>query len=473
MNLFKQSILLLAGVLLMAGCQREENTPIQPKMVEIIVNTEMDDTRTYINEAAQRVEWNNNDKIVVFENNKAETSFFTTITGGRASFIVAFSIDNLTNSFTYNAVYPSSCFTSGNNVNVNSVELTLPTTQNATATSFDPAADMLIAKPQVSSSQANNLSMQFKRIVAMAKLSIKGLPADTYINEVSFTADGKPLAGTSRANLNKGEIIALSGAEDSITIAYSDGITVTSPIYFNCYPTTLSAGDNFSITVTTANGDRYTKSVTLPAGRTLSFEEGDLGTFSVDFSGIAPEREYKVGDVITINGSKGMVYAITTDRQNITWVYLFSMDEAYLQWSTENVWCNCGSDKGAWNTYDPFDPRYSYADGGVRDINNYPAFKWCMEHGEDWFLPSSKELNMMWDILSGGTHLFDSESMTTFNNLIQSKGGEPFSKDYYWSSNETCEDMVELVAFMHDSVVCLEPYKTNYFNTRAVYRIRL
>ena len=149
------------------------------------------------------------------------------------------------------------------------------------------------------------------------------------------------------------------------------------------------------------------------------------------------------------------------------------MDEAYLQWSTENVWCNCGSDKGAWNTYDPFDPRYSYADGGVRDINNYPAFKWCMEHGEDWFLPSSKELNMMWDVLSGGTHLFDSESMTTFNNLIQSKGGEPFSKDYYWSSNETCEDMVELVAFMHDSVVCLEPYKTKYFNTRAVYRIRL
>ena len=476
MNLIKHSILLLCAVALAGGCQREESAPSAPRMVKIVIDTELDDTRTHINESAQRVEWDSDDCIVVFENNVAATSFPAEITSGKASFITTFAWNASSGSFTYNAVYPATGFADDEVVTPEHIELTLPTTQRATTTSFDPAADMLIAKPQVTSGQADWLTMQFKRIVAMAKLTTKGLPAGTQISEVSFTANGKALAGACCVDLNKGEITGLGGAKDSITIAYNNSIAATTPIYFNCYPTVLTAGDSFSVTITTANGDKYTKSVTLPAGRTLNFEEGDLNTFSVDFSGIAPEetnKEYKVGDVLTMSGSKGMVYAITTDRQNITWVYLFSLDDELLQWSTENVWCNCGSDKGAWNTYDPFDPRYSYADGGVRNIDNYPAFKWCMEHGEDWFLPSSKELNMMWDALSDGTHTFDSDSMTTFNNLIKSHGGEPFEQTYYWSSNETSEDMIELVAFMFNSVVCLEPYKTHMFNTRAVYRFKL
>lgn len=182
---------------------------------------------------------------------------------------------------------------------------------------------------------------------------------------------------------------------------------------------------------------------------------------------------YEIGQVYDINGTKGVCYALKTDKQNNMWAYFFSMDEEYLQWSTENVWCNCNSDKGAWNTYDPFDSRYSKADGGVRDINNYPAFKWCMEHGDDWFMPSSTELQWLWDAVSGGTHTFDCETMAAYNKLLTDNGGEPFQETYYWSSNETSEDMIELIAFMDDSVVCLEPYKTSKYNVRATYRIQI
>lgn len=181
---------------------------------------------------------------------------------------------------------------------------------------------------------------------------------------------------------------------------------------------------------------------------------------------------YEIGQIYDINGTKGVAYAIKTVG-NDTFVYFFSMDEADLQWSTENVWCNCVSSKGAWNTYDPFDERYSQADGGVRDINNYPAFKWCMDHGADWFMPSSQELQWMWDAISAGTHDFDSESVKAYNKLLTDNGGMPFVETYYWSSNETAEDLVELVAFMNDSVVCLEPYKTYTYTVRAVYRILL
>ena len=182
---------------------------------------------------------------------------------------------------------------------------------------------------------------------------------------------------------------------------------------------------------------------------------------------------YEIGQIYEVNGAKGVAYAIKTDRQNRTWAYFFSMDEADLQWSTENVWCNCISDKGSWNTYDPFDPNYSQADGGVRDINNYPAFKWCMDHGDGWFMPSSDELQWMWDAISEGTHKFDNASVAAYNKLLTDNGGMPFVETYYWSSNETADDLVELIAFMNDSVVCLDPQKSYKYTVRAATRVQL
>lgn len=196
-------------------------------------------------------------------------------------------------------------------------------------------------------------------------------------------------------------------------------------------------------------------------------------TVSIDVYDPAVVGEYEIGTLCEVNGTKGIIYAIKTDRDDYTWVYVVSLDEEYLQWSTENVWCNCGSDKGAWNTYDPFDERYSHAHGGVRDINNYPAFAWCMDHGEDWFLPSSTELQWLWDSISGGTHTYNCAAVEAFNKILTDNGGVILEEDYYLSSNETSEDLIELIAFMENSVVCLEPYKTKKFRTRAVARFNI
>ncbi|MBO7264519.1 MAG: hypothetical protein J6U93_08395 [Alistipes sp.] len=196
-------------------------------------------------------------------------------------------------------------------------------------------------------------------------------------------------------------------------------------------------------------------------------------TISIDAYDPAIAGQYEIGQIYEVSGSKGMIYAIKGDASGNTWVYLCSLDEADLQWSTENVMCNCISSKGAWNTYDPFDPTYSKADGGVRDINNYPAFKWCMEHGDDWFLPSSQELQWMWDAISEGTHNFNNASVAKYNKILTDNGGMPFIETYYWSSNETAADSVELIAFMEDSIVCLEPYKTKVYTVRAAYRFQI
>lgn len=176
--------------------------------------------------------------------------------------------------------------------------------------------------------------------------------------------------------------------------------------------------------------------------------------------------KYEIGSIYEANGSKGVIYAIKADRNGITWCYLFSLDEEDLQWSTVNEWCNCINDKGAWNSDDPF----TYYG---QDINNYPAFKWCKEHGEGWFLPSSTELNWMWEAITNGERDFDAPSVAEWNKIITDNGGEPFCETYYWSSNETSEDMIEVIAFMDDSVVCLDPTKDSIYTARAVYRFKV
>ena len=185
-------------------------------------------------------------------------------------------------------------------------------------------------------------------------------------------------------------------------------------------------------------------------------------TISVDAYDPNIASAYEIGQIYDINGAKGVAYAIKTDNQSRTWAYFFSMDEADLQWSTENVWCNCVASRGDWNTEDML------RNGTSPDM--YPAAQWCIAHGDGWFMPSSQELQWMWDAISAGTHDFDSESVKAYNKLLTDNGGMPFVETYYWSSNETAEDLVELVAFMNDSVVCLEPYKTYTYTVRAVYR---
>ncbi|MBR5214848.1 MAG: hypothetical protein IKV80_01350 [Bacteroidales bacterium] len=165
-------------------------------------------------------------------------------------------------------------------------------------------------------------------------------------------------------------------------------------------------------------------------------------------------RAYAPGDFYNENGVKGVVFHLLDEEG--TSGYIMSMDEAYLEWSTEYVWANCTSGRGEWNTEDML----------KLGADKYPAAKWCVEHGNGWYMPSSKELNFMWNAVSNGKHVFDEEFIKLYNDKLD----DPISMDYYWSSNETSEDMAEVVAFIDQSVVCLNPVKTSCFNVRAIYK---
>lgn len=276
-------------------------------------------------------------------------------------------------------------------------------------------------------------------------------------NEVTITVNNVPVPEHKELKITASpNRIKADGVEEAVfTVMYGDeDVTADAEVYNTATQEVIESKKFTSTTVGSYNfRARYDGQTT---GVSANIEVYDP----------ALAGKYEIGSVYEVNGTKGVIYAIKTDTKGLTWCYLFSLDEEDLQWSTKYEWCNCINDKGAWNTDDPF----TYY--GM-NLDDYPAFKWCKAHGADWFLPSSTELNWMWEAITGGERDFDAESVAEWNKIITDNGGEPFCETYYWSSNETSEDMVEVIAFMDDSVVCLDPAKDNVYTARAAYRFQV
>ncbi len=199
-------------------------------------------------------------------------------------------------SFEYYAVYPRTSLYNTSDTET-SVRMNTSATQSPSATSFDPRADLLIAKGIVSDVQPATLNMQFARLVAIGKMTVKNLESDDDITKISFSAkdDGNDvkIAGRTPFNLTTGVPTTSYGsgvAENTLSLDYAGkGIKANTSsgtvAYFTCYPFELSAGDSFTVVVETAT-HTFTKNVTLTGERMLVFKEGKSSSFSVDMDNI-------------------------------------------------------------------------------------------------------------------------------------------------------------------------------------------
>ena len=277
-------------------------------------------------------------------------------------------------------------------------------------------------------------------------------------NEVKVvaTAVETPVQKSLKIESDVNRIKADGTEKATFTVLYGeDDVTADAEIYCTNHEGVTVEGNTFS-------------SSTVGSYSFRARYDGQTTGTAVNIDVYDPELvgKYEIGAIHEVNGVKGVIFAIKSDNKGDTYCYMFSMDEEDLQWSTKYEWCNCTSQRGDYNSGDPFD----YF--GM-NIDDYPAFKWCKEHGEGWFLPSSTELHWLWEMLTEGERDFKAPSVAKYNAFIKENGGEPFCETYYWSSNETSDDLVEVVAFMNDSVVCLDPKKDNIYTARAAYRFKV
>lgn len=313
----------LAAIASMAlvSCQKESLAPAsEAKMVEMTVHAGPDGlTKTVLQEDGT-VLWGEGEELVVFQTVGETTTYATssegvTTDGGETmTFGVAFAENPDASAFTYNAVYPASIYipdVTPNVPKVNAIRTLFPSIQKPTATSYDAAADLLIAKPLEATEQPSDLLLSFRRVIGIGKMTIKNLASDADVREVVFTAkhageaaEAPILAGRTRVNLTEGTVeYGYDSPSSSLTLDYS-GQTIAAngmTAYFASLPFELAEGDSFTVAVTTTDGKVFTKEVTLPAGKTLAVKVGRSSTFSVNMTGAEEEElENFEGEYIVI-----------------------------------------------------------------------------------------------------------------------------------------------------------------------------
>ena len=141
------------------------------------------------------------------------------------------------------------------------------------------------------------------------------------------------------------------------------------------------------------------------------------------------ERTWKAGDYYNVDGKEGVVFWVDETGKHGK---IVSLDQAEKQWCTDAEY-EKGLTDIASDEYDGMKNLQSIQK--ISDWRNkYPAFAWCADHGDGWYLPAIKELELL---------LLNDEVHDAVNNQIARKDkAKLFSKgEYkgYWSSTERTE----------------------------------
>lgn len=222
-----------------------------------------------------------------------------------------FSVTGITGSCKYMGLYPASAAVA-NNTNAANYKVNLPAIQNATAASYDPAAYIMVAKPEEFKSVQTNWEAYYRRATALNKITLKNVPSGVSFNKVKITAEGKKLAGGRHFNLTTGEGLEVYGTDATIEVLYATALTGTNvDVWFTSWDTEIAAGEKLTIIAYTTDGKSYTKEITVPEGKTIKFQEGYLNTLGANLSGINPETSsFTEGDYVILAKNGDTYYAL-------------------------------------------------------------------------------------------------------------------------------------------------------------------
>lgn len=343
-NLYKYLLAVATVAMAFTSCSKDEisDPSIEAQKVTFTVTSGSDletapASRTEFDEETGQMNWSaDGEALEVIQILGSEISHATTeaytIENRMARFQVTFNA--LTGSepydLTYSAVYPAANYSDNTNDHTK-FRIKLPAAQTPTETGFDPNADLLLAKPETRTAQpaeGEELNFRFKRVAAIAKMTLKGIPAGEKLAKVELTAS-QPMAGYSRTNLKTGEIYDIGYyKEETMTLTLNDRETTgTDAIWFTSLPCVFGEGDDFTVKAYTDKAT-YEKTVAFSAPGALQFVSGGFTSFGIkgmtrtenvvdEYILLTDVADLSVGDQIIItNGTDGAVKALGPQSGN-------------------------------------------------------------------------------------------------------------------------------------------------------------
>ena len=287
------SSIMLVAVAAMASvsCQKEENAPVnETKSATLTLYADVDNTKTYI-DAENTIIWGTDEYVQLYFNDGVNSQFIKSNDtcadewdgSGEAEFAFDFEYTPAV-SYVLGGVYPASATAADNNTSPTAYKVDLAATQEAKTSSYDPAAFIMIMKPQTVADEDFDKTSHiasFRRAVALNKITLKGLKET--INSITITVpEEKYLAGRRYFDLTTGE-------EGEIYHAQSNSITVNGTynagdvdVWFTSWGVELVQNEEMTIKMTSAT-KAYTRTITVKDGG-LKFIEGALNNLTVNMS---------------------------------------------------------------------------------------------------------------------------------------------------------------------------------------------
>lgn len=315
-NLVKFLVPAAVAALALVSCNKEENyTAPEENAVTIRVHASASDllgedgTKTYIDNT-NTIIWGTGEYMKLALTAGENTTFATStdvsadLFNGDSEAMFEFSVSpEAANEYVYQGIYPASAVVASSNTNAANYKVNLPTIQNATASSYDPAAYIMVAKPESFASVQTDWEASFLRGTALNKMTLKNVPTGVSFNKVKITAEGKKLAGGRHFNLTTGAGSDVYGTEATIEVLYATPITGTSvDVWFTSWDVEIAESEKLTVVAYTTDNKSYTKEITVPSGKSIKFKERYLNTLGVSLTGITPENvsTFAAGDYVIL-----------------------------------------------------------------------------------------------------------------------------------------------------------------------------
>ena len=309
MKSFRIISLAAFSMLAFAACQQAEiapeETPDATHTVTFVAGAPETKTTVDISDGATaKFAWTKEDesRIAIYENGVAATTVVCGLDEVGKMTIMAEFKGTATGNETYVAVVNSS-----NGGQIMSAE------------AYDEGADILVSKAVNAFDGENGVQLQFKREVAIAKMTLKGLDAGEVVNmvTVSSTADiagsygVEGWASPAETSLEISSALYMGGEGYSI-VANEAGEAV---VWFTCIPQTAAT---LTVKVEAADGDTYTKEFSNP----ITLTRGNVKGFGVAMTKVTPsytiEFNSTVGSPALINTTTKASTFVTSGSEYLT-----------------------------------------------------------------------------------------------------------------------------------------------------------
>ena len=291
-------------------------------------------------------------------------------------------------------------------------------------------------------------NMQFKNVCGIIVLQVETDEPGTILSRIQLsTNSSQPLAGTGRLSFTGTDYsIQWESADYSVTLQCGQEISTTE---MQQYYIVVPAGDYSDLTLSLVYkpGSNPAQTYTKTRNTSVTVGAGNITSVGANFS--LQTKTYAVGDLYpNATEPEGVVYAVSDGG---TSGYVVDLQDA----SAGTTWGPTNSDNiiaGLGNADGSLNMSAVLASG---QIASYPAFNVCNALGDEWYLPSSTEMNTLVNAYS------NIKNALTINGVCMS--------GTYWCSNVVgVDNYIYSCNVSMGSMTAIDPASQGSYKVRAI-----